>query len=227
MQQRVPLAPGRQARSESYGVIVHSHLRWDFVWQRPQQILSRLARTHPVLFVEEPIVLDDIDHATLDLTTPYDNVIRAIPRVPRAAGGYDDAVALIRELIEHARRSPLIDGRFDKVVQWFYTPMPAPEMLGAFDEGAVVYDCMDELSRFRFAPADLARRERLLLSRADIVFTGGHRLYESKARYHANVHFFGCGVDADHFGRARQRRAHARRHRRASWSDPRILWRDR
>jgi glycosyltransferase involved in cell wall biosynthesis len=204
MQPLAPLAHGRTPRRESYGIIVHSHLRWDFVWQRPQQILSRLARTNPVLFVEEPILLDDIEQPSLDLASPCDNVTRAIPRLPRKLGeSYDDAIALIGRLVERARRSPLLGGRFDEVVQWFYTPMPAPEMLDAFGERAVVYDCMDELSRFRFAPSDLARRERLLLSRADVVFTGGHRLFESKSRYHDNVHFFGCGVDALHFGRAR------------------------
>jgi glycosyltransferase involved in cell wall biosynthesis len=81
--------------------------------------------------------------------------------------------------------------------------MPVPEMLGAFGEEGVIYDCMDELAKFRFAPADMQRRERLLLSRADVVFTGGYRLFQSKSRYHDNVHFFGCGVDAGHFAPAR------------------------
>jgi glycosyltransferase involved in cell wall biosynthesis len=61
---------------------------------------------------------------------------------------------------------------------------------------------MDELSQFRFANPDLPRRERLLLSNADVVFTGGHKLYNAKRRYHDNVHFFGCGVDVAHFAKA-------------------------
>jgi glycosyltransferase involved in cell wall biosynthesis len=89
-------------------------------------------------------------------------------------------------------------------VQWFYTPMPAPAMLGAFDEAVVVYDCMDELAQFRFAPPELVPRERFLLARADVVFTGGRALADSKRRYHDNVHFFGCGVDASHFATARE-----------------------
>jgi glycosyltransferase involved in cell wall biosynthesis len=62
---------------------------------------------------------------------------------------------------------------------------------------------MDELAQFRFAPAELVPRERYLLARADLVFTGGRALADSKSRYHDNVHFFGCGVDADHFATAR------------------------
>jgi len=81
--------------------------------------------------------------------------------------------------------------------------MPAPAMLGAFNETGVVYDCMDELAQFKFAPPDLVRRERLLMSNADIVFTGGYKLFTAKSAHHSNVHFFGCGVDVQHFGTAR------------------------
>jgi glycosyltransferase involved in cell wall biosynthesis len=81
--------------------------------------------------------------------------------------------------------------------------MPAPAMLGAFNEIGVVYDCMDELAQFRNAPAEVARRERLLIANADVVFTGGYKLFQAKSALHHNVHFFGCGVDAAHFGSAR------------------------
>ena len=40
--------------ANKYGIVVFSHLRWGFVWQRPQQFLSRFAQKHPILFVEEP-----------------------------------------------------------------------------------------------------------------------------------------------------------------------------
>jgi glycosyltransferase involved in cell wall biosynthesis len=96
-----------------------------------------------------------------------------------------------------------IAGLFERPIQWFYTPMPAPAMIGAFDERAVVYDCMDELSKFRFAPVALVDRERLLLASASVVFTGGYRLAQSKRKLHDNVHFFGCGVDVAHFAQAR------------------------
>ena len=208
MQDRALDVTAARVLDADIAVLVHSHLRWDFVWQRPQQILSRVAATNPVFFLEEPVLLDDIRSATLDLTSPRANVVRAVPRLPRALGeSYDEAIAVIRELLREAFDSSPMAARFgrvvQRVVQWFYTPMPAPEMLGAFGEEAVVYDCMDELAKFRFAPTDIGRRERLLLSRADVVFTGGYRLFESKSRFHDNVHFFGCGVDARHFGTAR------------------------
>ncbi|CAA9326257.1 MAG: Putative glycosyltransferase [uncultured Gemmatimonadaceae bacterium] len=197
--------PTRPAATTAFPLIVQSHLRWDFVWQRPQQLLSRMAAVAPVLFVEEPLLLDDVRAERLEITEPVPNVFRAVPRLPGyLRGDYDRSAATVRALVQHAieKNGPLA-GRFSNAVQWFYTPMPAPTMLGAFNELGVVYDCMDELAQFRFAPADLGSRERLLLDNADVVFTGGHRLYESKRRFHSNVHFFGCAVDAAHFAAAR------------------------
>jgi len=191
--------------ADDFPLIVQSHLRWDFVWQRPQQILSRMARTRRVLFVEEPVLLDDVRSERLEITQPAPNVFRAVPRLPSyLRDNYDRAITDIRTLVQRAiGKGGALDGKFSGAVQWFYTPMPAPAMLGAFNERGVVYDCMDELAQFRFAPTDLVDRERLLLENADVVFTGGHRLYKSKSRYHDNVHFFGCGVDSSHFAAAR------------------------
>jgi glycosyltransferase involved in cell wall biosynthesis len=186
--------------------IVHSHLRWNFVWQRPQQILSRLARAHRILFIEEP--LDAPADARLELSEPHPNLIRAVPLLPRAADlSVERQYELILPMLRRALRDdPLLAGRFERFVQWFYSPMPAPCTLQQLAAVAVVYDCMDELSSFRFAPSDIAERERSLLANADVVFTGGHHLYEAKSRLHANVHFYGCGVDAQHFGQARSDR---------------------
>jgi glycosyltransferase involved in cell wall biosynthesis len=185
-------------------VIVHSHLRWDFVWQRPQQILSRLAVHAPVLFIEEPIFLDDLSNPRLEITVPFANVFRAVPYISAAyRSEHDVSTAIVRSLAQDAIANGKLKGLFANPIQWFYSPITAPSMLGGFNEIAVVYDCMDELAQFRFAHPDLPRRERLLLANADVVFTGGHRLYEAKRRYHGNVHFFGCGVDVAHFSKAR------------------------
>jgi glycosyltransferase involved in cell wall biosynthesis len=186
-------------------LIVHSHLRWDFVWQRPQQILSRFARTRPVLYVEEPVFADDIAGGTLDVSQPTQGVYRVVPRLAgELRSSYDDAAARVRGLlVTLLGEGGQLAGKFDDAVQWFYTPMPARTMLGSLGECAVVYDCMDELAQFRFAPSDLGARERHLMAAADVLFTGGYQLYESKSKHHDNVHFFGCGVDARHFGLAR------------------------
>lgn len=194
---------------DGFPIIVHCHLRWDFVWQRPQQIFSRLARRHPVLFIEEPLFAAPEHDATsqtagLSITEPYPNVVRVVPILPGAADLSVDAQceALLPLLRQALREHPLLAGRFERPVQWFYSPMTAPALLGQFDARGVVYDCMDELANFRFAPPDIGAREQFLLERADLVFTGGYQLFEAKSRHHLNVHFYGCGVDVVHFGKA-------------------------
>jgi len=192
----------QKERSRSFSVVAHSHLRWDFVWQRPQHIFSRLAAEHPVLFVEEPLI--EPGEPSLRVVEASPRVVRAIPVLPdrRSADAQCETVLplLRRALATH----PLLAGRFETILQWFYSPMCAPAMIGRLGEIGVVYDCMDELANFRFAPTDIVEREQFLLSHADVVFTGGASLYDAKSRLHRNVHFFGCGVDVEHFSRARQ-----------------------
>ena len=190
-----------QDMQQPLSIVAHSHLRWDFVWQRPQQIFSRLARDHQILFVEEPLHEPGAPHLRLLQVQP--NVIRAIPVFPAEQPVDEHCEALLPLLRRALATHPLLAGRFRRLVQWFYSPMCAPLMVGRLAEEAVVYDCMDELANFRFAPRDLAGREKFLLANADVVFTGGWQLYESRARQHANVHFYGCGVDVVHFGAAR------------------------
>ena len=196
-----------------FPLIVHCHLRWDFVWQRPQQIFSRLAESHRVLFIEDPVLLDDAPAANtdaggtlprLEISEPWPNVVRLVPMLPASLDTVDaQCTASLPLLREALRTHPLLAGHFEHPVQWFYSPMTAPALLGKFGERGIVYDCMDELANFRFAPTDIAQREQFLLKRADVVFTGGYQLYTSKSRHHANVHFHGCGVDTAHFGKAR------------------------
>jgi len=156
-----------------------------------------------VLFVEEPQTVAGAPQ--LQLSEPHPNVVRAVPCLPSVpALAVDAQNELIRGLLEPAlEQHPLLQDRFHTFVQWFYSPMPARAMLGWRGAQAVVYDCMDELANFRFAPPDIAQREQELFAHADLVFTGGRGLYEAKSRQHGNVHFFGCGVDARHFGTAR------------------------
>ncbi|MDQ6647008.1 MAG: glycosyltransferase [Pseudomonadota bacterium] len=190
-----------------FPIIAHCHLRWDFVWQRPQQIFSRLAENHRIAYIEEPSPAVSADAAPrLEISEPQRNIVRIVPILP-ASASIEDECATVLVLIRNALQNhPLLAGLFERPVQWFYSPMTAPSLLGKFGAYGVVYDCMDELANFRFAPADIADRERFVLSHADVVFTGGYQLFQSKSRHHGNVHFHGCGVDVKHFGRARSAR---------------------
>ncbi len=201
-----PLAPvvGSVSDHLRRPLIVHCHLRWDFVWQRPQQLFSRLAAQHPVLFVEDP-VHEAVTQAVLRVTEPQPNVVRVVPVLPESHPHDVDAqCASVVPLLRAALAAhPRMAGRFAGAVQWFYSPMSAPVYLGQFGTVGAVYDCMDELANFRFAPPDIAARERFLLDEAKLVFTGGLGLFDAKSSLHHNVHCFGCGVDVTHYAQAR------------------------
>jgi glycosyltransferase involved in cell wall biosynthesis len=189
----------------NYPLIVHSHLRWDWVWQRPQQFLSRFTLRHRILFVEGPRLFEEegAPYATLQQDERFPNLTIMHTHFPAARFGDGEWVdAERRRLLCEALAGPL-QGQFDNPVQWFYDPMAAPAFIGKIGEVANVYDCMDQLSQFKFAPPELIEREQILLKAADVVFAGGRKMWEDKRRTNPNSHFYGCGVDVEHFGKAR------------------------
>lgn len=183
-------------------IIVFSHLRWDFVFQRPQHLLSRLAAHQRVYFIEEPGHEEsshpDEDHETWERAEPLVNLTVCRPRMRVSEPGFADAhmPALRGLLAQLVAEEDLRD-----YVAWFYTPMALP-LLEELAPRAVIYDCMDELSAFLHAPRQMREREADLLARADVVFTGGRSLYLAKKDRHPNVHCFPSSVDASHFARA-------------------------
>jgi glycosyltransferase involved in cell wall biosynthesis len=189
----------------NYPIIVHCHLRWDGVWQRPQQFLSRLSQRHQILFIEGPHLRDSSEPpgSRLRQLPDYPNITVMHTEFP--ASRFADGTWVDQErfrLLNEALQGPL-KGKFDRPVQWFYDPMAVPAHIDKLNERAVVYDCMDELSQFKFAPPEIISRERQLLARADLVFAGGRRMCQSKSRFNSNCHFYGCGVDVQHFNKAR------------------------
>ncbi|MBV0892823.1 UDP-galactopyranose mutase [Paracoccus sp. Z118] len=178
-------------------LICFSHLRWDFVLQRPQHLIGRFAETRRVIFWEEMIPVDHhlpfLEFHAFDGTS-----VQAVrPRVPRHFSPEDTERALAGLLDQMLRLTGIADP-----VLWFYTPQMWP-IARHVKASAVVYDCMDELSNFRFAPPELRRNEADLMAAADVVFTGGHSLFEAKRLQHDNIHPFPSSVDARHFAAAR------------------------
>jgi len=184
--------------SARFPIVVHSHLRWSFVWQRPQQTHSRLAARHPILFVEEPTRSADFEVDRLRLRETQPNLLIAEPCLSEKSGTNKTDEARVATLLREALPAP-VRARFTHAAHWLYTPLMAPQIDAFPDPLAVVYDCMDELSKFAFASPEIPERERELVRRADLVFTGGYELYLSKRQLHPRVRFFGCGVDFNHF----------------------------
>ncbi len=180
-------------------LICFSHLRWDFVTQRPQHLMRRFAQERRVFFFEEPILCDHSRPYLEYHPFPEHDVIALRPRLPH---WWDEAAK--RTALAQLLDMLIATQGCAAPILWFYTPM----MYGFarhVQAETVVYDCMDELSAFRFAPPDLLALEADLLARADVVFTGGQSLFEAKRAHHDNIHPFPSSVDTAHFQRARSR----------------------
>jgi UDP-galactopyranose mutase len=187
--------PVRKAPRMPSTLVCFSHLRWDFVYQRPQHLLSRFAKDMSVHFIEEPVYDDGKPRYVITEKAPNLHVL--VPHLPNGTTP-DEAEFLQRNLLNGfmATRSAR-DTAF-----WYYTPM-ALAFSGHVNPAITIFDCMDELSAFRFAPARLKQLEQNLLSRSDIVFTGGQSLYEAKKNRHINIHAFPSSIDYSHFAKAR------------------------
>jgi UDP-galactopyranose mutase len=184
----------REAKRDD-DLLCFSHLRWNFVYQRPQHLMTRFARDRRVFFVEEPI--HDATEAHLDLTETDAGVTVVVPHVSSqqdpALTARLQQILLGNLLREHQIVHPIV---------WYYTPM-ALEWSRGVQAKVTVFDCMDELSAFAHAPASLLAYEQELIQRADMIFTGGQSLYEAKKHRHQHVHAFPSSVDVEHFRRAR------------------------
>jgi glycosyltransferase involved in cell wall biosynthesis len=186
-------------RIDKGGLIVcFSHLRWDFVFQRPHQILTRASEDYDVIYVEEPM---------------FENSLYGSARVKTVAGGVQVVTPVLPvgteadSIVEMQRR--LLDQLLANIphhtlIAWYYTPMALP-FSAHLRPDVCVYDCMDELSGFKDPPARLIEREAQLFSTVDLVFTGGESLYQAKRNQHPRVYAFPSSIDASHFNKARAR----------------------
>ncbi|HEV7681533.1 MAG TPA: glycosyltransferase family 1 protein [Pyrinomonadaceae bacterium] len=177
-------------------LVCFSHLRWDFVYQRPQHLLTRCARDRRVFFVEEPVFGNS--SMRLEIREAEAGVRVVVPHLPEGLRSEIATTAVMKEML----RRLFFEQSIREYVFWYYTPM-ALRFTHHFSPLASVYDCMDELSAFKGAHSDLPALERQLFQHVDVVFTGGQSLYEAKRDAHKSVHPFPSSIDVAHFGKAR------------------------
>lgn len=177
--------------NNNYDLICFSHLRWDFVFQRPQHIFTRFAAEHRVFFIEEPMFGDS--GPRLEISRRDNGLHVVVPHLPHGADIDAVMTNLVAELSD--------EQQIKECVVWFYTPMML-RWADRLEPQAIIYDCMDELSMFRGAPPQLIEREAELFERADLVFTGGQSLFEAKRDKHRAVYAFPSSIDVKHFEQA-------------------------
>ena len=176
-------------------LVCFSHLRWGFVFQRPNHLLSRFSKHQRVFFIEEPIFHDGDDK--LQIENYNDDLFIVTPFIRH---GLDE-----KEIFNRQRKfitTLFSNMNVDRYFSWYYTPMALP-FTDHLTPELTIYDCMDELSAFKFAPPQLGMLEKELFSKADIVFTGGNSIYESKKNSHHNIFSVPSSIDKHHFGAAR------------------------
>lgn len=185
------------SESNSFDIVCLSHLRWNFVYQRPQHLLGRAARQgNRVFFFEEPIF--GAGAARVESYTSDEGVQIVVPHLPHNCDVHAELKRLLDETL----------ARYDikDFALWYYTPM-ALAFSSHLKPRVIVFDVMDELSAFKGASPELLANERQLIERADVIFTGGNSLYEAKReKYpsHANLHCFPSSIDFAHFAQARE-----------------------
>jgi glycosyltransferase involved in cell wall biosynthesis len=178
-------------------VVCLSHLRWNFVFQRPQHLMTRWAKHARVFYVEEPIEREAGSSPCLEIKPISGGLSVVVPRLPR-----DMPPAVAQRAQARLLEGLVRDHAMKDFVLWYYTPMAMP-IAQELRPRAVVYDCMDQLAAFRGAPSELTFLERQLLDHADVVMAGGHSLWRAKQKSRSDVHLFPSSVDATHFGKAR------------------------
>lgn len=193
MLKNTPTALGQSLNN--IDLICFSHLRWNFVYQRPQHLLSRFCNCTRVFVVEEPIFHNEADK--LHINKESENLYIVIPHLQHGCNE-EEVIRKQKEMLNNLISVMEIIQYFT----WYYTPMALP-FTDHLKPEMVVYDCMDELSAFKFAPIALKEKEQQLLNKADVVFTGGYSIYEAKKHRHHNIYPFPSSIDKDHFGSAR------------------------
>jgi UDP-galactopyranose mutase len=208
----------------SVDIVCFSHLAWDWVWQRPQQILTRLAAHDRVLYIEEPRIQIGAIGSELTLDAVHSGVTRA-----RFVSSSSDS--LFRRRLCHQLR--ILGLPFDEafaaqgkatvsfesggrafaqavataVRQWrrtcplvayVYTPL-AIRLLDVINPDVIIYDAMDELSAFAFAHPALSTREGQLLEQAELVLAGSPSLFREKVGRNPEVHLICSGVERRDF----------------------------
>ena len=181
------------------------------LWQRPQQIAVRLAKSYSILYFW-PRYASDLARRrgnsqqvepesalsvrlVSPLLLPFE---RAIPAACRTNLGTVKSIISHRLWAEGFATAPIL---------WFYAPRFAP-LLDSLEHSAVVYDIMDEHSAFSFARRDMRELEARLLRDADLVFAGTNTLAERKREFAPQVRYLPCGVEFEHFSAAAAKNLH-------------------
>jgi len=166
------------------------HLNWDHVWQRPQHLMSQFARRCRVVYIDPPQTVGAHETARLH-EQPGDNGVRVLRPLLPAGQEEKNSQALSQQM------ASILAECGPNTILWIYSPIAAMFVaLAKSHTRLTVYDCMDDYASFQtgFAPSQMRSQEAFLMSLVDLVFTGGHSMYQARKDRHPRVHCFPSGV---------------------------------
>lgn len=178
-------------------LICFCHIPWNFVYQRPQHLLTRFSHYHRVFVIQEPVYNQPETGYEVQCDRENENLFIVSLKVSG-----EDTRKSGENAIKNMLNSLIEIYLVKEYMLWYYSPM-ALSYSDHLVPSLTIYDCMDELSAFKFAPPEIRQKETELFAKADVVFTGGQSLYEAKKNLHANIHAFPSSIDKSHFSKAR------------------------
>lgn len=176
-------------------ILCFSPSRWNFVYQRPQHLMTRFAQKSRVYYIEDPLfdaeeacyTVQEIEGTQLKVLTPH------LPSSSLA-----DPYPALRSLLEQL----IMGERIRQYICWYYSPM-ALQYSAQLHPLATVYDCIQDVAASQTNTSAARQYEALLFEKADVVFTAGHHLFESHQHLHRNIYSFPNSIDKSHFTPAR------------------------
>ncbi len=182
-------------------VVCFGIVAWDYRWQRPQQLLSRLAARGHRVFCIRPTAAENGGDTIVD--TVAERVWEIQPRVSAPFAPYEGppSPGQVEELQSMLRGVGSAHGIGHDAVAMVQLPSWSPAALAARAEFGwnVVYDCMDEWDGFPGLDDAVAESERDLLREADAVTTSALGLWKRLAPVSGNAVLVRNGGDPDHY----------------------------
>lgn len=180
-------------------LIVFSHFRWNFIFQRPQHILSRQSKHRRVYYFEDPLY-GLTEEPKIQVKETSENVLIVTPYLPSRTDPQRTNQILTRLIDELIYDEEILDFSL-----WYYDPLALGFSRHLLPQN-IIFDCMDELFSHNQPNSELLKElETELIYKSDLIFMNGHTLYQSKKHLHKNIHFLPSSIDLHHFSQARHR----------------------
>lgn len=200
-------------RLENQSIICFASDSWGSIWRNRHQIMSRLAQTNRVLYVEPQTL--PINKALLNLrrfswkNQQVSHIANQLWVYRHPDWGFNSRWRIFDQLGLKFRisaiRHTLQKLQMSSPILWVVDPHQC-NMIGHFEEILVCYHIVDNYTAAPWRSAQqravIEAAEQFMLSAAGLVIVTSPALFEAKKAHNHNVHLVRNGVDYPYFARA-------------------------